>query len=201
MFRNDLVIEPSAGNGAFIPLIKSLTNNYRFYDIAPEHPEIKQADFLKIENPISDDEHLIHIIGNPPFSKVIKFIKKCCSFADTLSFILPRSFQKEHRKRSFSLNFHLVFDIDLPNNSFKTNNNYIKTCFQIWEKRLYNREKPETVFPVGFRFVKSNDNPDFAIQNHYFRTKKLVITEGLYKVKSGLFVKLDDGKKIVERNS
>ena len=50
IFSNDLVIECSAGNGSFIPLIKSLTNNYRFYDIAPENKEIEQEDFLKIEN-------------------------------------------------------------------------------------------------------------------------------------------------------
>ena len=81
IFRNDLVIECLAGNGAFIPLIKSLTNNYKFYDIAPEHKEVEQADFLQIDNPTTTDEHLIHIIGNPPFSKIIKFIKKCCSFA------------------------------------------------------------------------------------------------------------------------
>ena len=196
IFSNDLVIECSAGNGSFIPLIKSLTNNYRFYDIAPENKEIEQEDFLKIENPINDDDHLIHVITNPPFSKVVKFVKKCCSFADTISFILPRSFQKEHRKSSFPLNFHLVFAMDLPNNSFKTKNNYVKTCFQIWEKRQYTRPKPEPIFPIGFSFVKSVDNPDFALKNHYFKTNSLVITENLDKVKDGPFIKLDEGKKI-----
>jgi len=34
--KNELIIEPSAGNGAFINIIKKLSNNRRFYDIKPE---------------------------------------------------------------------------------------------------------------------------------------------------------------------
>tara|TARA_Y100000768_G_C23706148_1_gene553622 strand:- start:96 stop:356 length:261 start_codon:yes stop_codon:yes gene_type:complete len=33
--KNDLCIEPSAGNGAFINGIKSISNNYQFYDLEP----------------------------------------------------------------------------------------------------------------------------------------------------------------------
>lgn len=40
--KNDLIIEPSAGNGAFIEGIKSLSKNFKFYDIIPEHKEIKK---------------------------------------------------------------------------------------------------------------------------------------------------------------
>ena len=43
--KNDLVIEPSAGDGAFIEKIKTLTNNYEFYDLEPEHIEIKKENF------------------------------------------------------------------------------------------------------------------------------------------------------------
>ena len=32
---DDLIIEPSAGNGSFITGIKSLNNNFRFYDLEP----------------------------------------------------------------------------------------------------------------------------------------------------------------------
>jgi hypothetical protein len=41
-----VVIEPSAGNGAFIDGVKSLTNNFRFYDLEPEHGEIIRQDYL-----------------------------------------------------------------------------------------------------------------------------------------------------------
>ena len=36
----DLIIEPSAGNGAFISELKMLTCDHRFYDIEPENEEI-----------------------------------------------------------------------------------------------------------------------------------------------------------------
>ena len=43
---DDLIIEPSAGNGSFIKGIKSLTNNYIFCDLEPENEEIIKQDYL-----------------------------------------------------------------------------------------------------------------------------------------------------------
>ena len=43
---NDMIIEPSAGSGVFIPYIKRISKNYAFYDIKPEHPEIIKHNFL-----------------------------------------------------------------------------------------------------------------------------------------------------------
>ena len=37
---DELIIEPSAGNGSFITCIKSLTNHFRFYDLEPDNDEI-----------------------------------------------------------------------------------------------------------------------------------------------------------------
>ena len=80
--NDDLIIEPSAGNGAFINRIKSLTSNYLFYDIKPEHKEIIKQDFLSLDltNIINRYDN-IHIIENSPFRRqsatAIKFIKKC----------------------------------------------------------------------------------------------------------------------------
>ena len=34
---NDLILEPSAGNGSFIKGIKSITNNFKFYDLEPDN--------------------------------------------------------------------------------------------------------------------------------------------------------------------
>ena len=44
--EDDLIIEPSAGNGSFIEGIKSLSRNYRFFDIAPENDEIIKPNIL-----------------------------------------------------------------------------------------------------------------------------------------------------------
>ena len=44
--NNDIIIEPSAGTGTFIPGIKTLCNNYIFYDIEPYHQDIIKQDYL-----------------------------------------------------------------------------------------------------------------------------------------------------------
>jgi 16S rRNA A1518/A1519 N6-dimethyltransferase RsmA/KsgA/DIM1 with predicted DNA glycosylase/AP lyase activity len=91
--NNDLIIEPSCGNGSFIEIIKNLSNKYIFLDIEPENEEIIKQDYLKYKY-INDKYSKIHIIGNPPFGRqsslTIKFIKKSCEFCDSLSFILPK---------------------------------------------------------------------------------------------------------------
>ena len=65
----DLFIEPSAGNGAFINDIKQLTDNYEFYDLKPEHPDIICQDYLLLDITKYKQYKNIHIIGNPPFGR------------------------------------------------------------------------------------------------------------------------------------
>lgn len=168
--HNDIVIEPSAGNGSFIDSIKSISNNYIFYDIQPENPDIIKQDFLDLNYQIFKHYNNIHIIGNPPFGRnsslAIKFIKKSCLFADSISFILPKSFKKESYKKYFVVNFHLIYQEDLSNNSFVVNNNeYDVPCvFQIWQKKNIHREQTQTLYPVNFLFVKKHDTPDLSIR-------------------------------------
>jgi predicted RNA methylase len=189
--ENNLIIEPSAGNGAFINDIKLLSNNFRFYDIEPENDEIIKQNYLTLDNNNNNDK--IHIIGNPPFGRqsslAIKFIKKSCEISDSISFILPRSFKKDSLKKCFKLNFHLIFEIDLPSNSFLVNDiEYDVPCiFQIWEKRRENRIINIKLEPINFIFVKKEEEPhisfrrvgvnagfidnnikDKNIQSHYF---------------------------------
>ena len=124
---NDLIIEPSAGNGSFSKKIKTLTENYIFLDIEPLNDilnnDILKQDYLKFDyNQIIRKYDKIHIIGNPPFGRqsnmAFKFIKKSCEFCNSISFILPKSFKKDSMKNSIQLNFHTIFEVDLPNNSF-----------------------------------------------------------------------------------
>ena len=139
---DDLIVEQSAGNGSFIPWIKSLSNNFIFFDLEPENPEITKQDYLLYDyGIIKETFSKIHIIGNPPFGRqsslAIKFIKKSCEFCDSVSFILPKSFKKDSLKKTFPLNFHLIFEIDLPNNSFLVDSveHNVPCIFQIWEKK------------------------------------------------------------------
>jgi hypothetical protein len=205
----DLIIEPSAGNGAFIDYIEKEigchTNLY--YDIEPEHPKIKKQDFLELATDNFKKNHnRIHTIGNPPFGRqsslAIKFIKKSCSYSDTISFILPKSFKKDSYKSKIPLEFHLVKEIDLPEKSFLLNGkDYNVPCvFQIWEKRATQREPHTLLEPLSYEFVKKGDNPhisfrrvgvyagaidtntsDKSVQSHYFIRFSFQLTDSILK--------------------
>lgn len=168
---SDLIIEPSAGSGVFIPFIKTLSNNNLFLDIAPENEEIIKQDFLELDNlELVKKYKKIHIIGNPPFGRqaslAIKFIKKCCSFATSISFILPKSFKKDSMQKYFDKNFHLIYQYDLPLNSFLVNNiEYDVPCvFQIWLLKDIKRDEIIKVEPKNFCFVKKTDKPDISFR-------------------------------------
>ena len=166
--KTDLIIEPSAGNGSFINSIKKITNNYKFYDIKPEHNEIIKQDFLEVD--LTKIGENIHFLGNPPFGRqsslAIKFIKKSCMYGKSFSYILPKSFKKESLKKHIPLNFHLIKEIDLPTNSFMINNKIhdVPSIFQIWIKKNSNRQVPKKLKPNNFNFVKKNNNPDISFR-------------------------------------
>ncbi len=170
---SDLIIEPSAGNGAFIEPIQRMGCPYRLFDIAPEHPEIERQNYLEWENyrPYLDSGKKIRVIGNPPFgrqsSTAIQFIKKSCEFAQTVAFILPKSFKKESmQKKSFPPHFHLVFEMDLPENAFLVNGEpYDVPCvFQIWERKETPRTAAPKEEPRGYVFVKKTDAPHISVR-------------------------------------
>ena len=209
--NDDLIIEPSAGNGAFIKKIKTLSNNYKFYDLEPEHDEIIKQDFFDFDyTTLKNKYNNIHIIGNPPFGRqsslAIKFIKKCCLFSNTISFILPKSFKKNSMKKYFDNHYHLIFEMDLFENSFLVNEveSDVPCIFQIWKYKEEIRIKIEKQIPLHFKFVKKEEDPDISfrrvgvnsgniekeikeqsIQSHYFIkfTNNLSIDENMEKLK------------------
>lgn len=171
--RNDLIIEPSAGNGSFIDLIKTLSYNYKFYDIEPQHNDIIKKDYLLLDQKDFESKekgNKIHVIGNPPFGRqsslAIKFIKKSCLYCDTISFILPKSFKKESLQKYFPLKYHLLYEYELSKNSFFVGEKIhdVPCVFQIWEKKDFDRYIPDKLKPKGYRFVKQNENPDISFR-------------------------------------
>lgn len=170
--KKDLIIEPSAGNGSFIELIKTLSNNCRFYDLEPEHKDVHKQDFLILDlTDVKQKYKNIHIIGNPPFGRqaslAIKFIKKCCELdVSSISFILPKSFKKDSMKKHFSSHYHLIFEIDLMENSFLVNDieSDVPCIFQIWQYRDEERKQIKNIEPINFKFVKKADNPDISFR-------------------------------------
>jgi predicted RNA methylase len=212
---NDLIIEPSAGNGAFIRGIKTLSNHYRFYDLEPEHEDVIQQDYLKLDSKKLLESHKLsvaftensaivsscNVIGNPPFGRqsslAIKFIKKSCEFCDSVSFILPKSFKKESLRKSFPLNFHLIVEIDLPKDSFLVNGQEynVDTVFQIWAKKDHLREVVETVEPANFKFVKISENPDISFRRVGVYAGKIDI-DIVKSEQSHYFIKFTNDKSI-----
>jgi len=169
----DLIVEPSAGNGAFIGMIKKLCKNHIFFDIKPEHKEVLKMNYLKFPSEVVIESKFrkVHVIGNPPFGRcsslAIKFIRKSCEYCDTLSFILPRSFKKESMKKKFPSNFHLVCEKNIPDNAFEVDGNThtVACVFQIWEKRDRRRRSRKASQPAGFKFCKASEHPDIAVRS------------------------------------
>ena len=171
--NTDIIIEPSAGNGSFINGLRELSSNCLFYDIEPEHTDIIKQDYLEYSissiNEI-DPNTKIHVVGNPPFGRqstlAIQFIKKSCTFAHSISFILPKSFKKNSMRNKIPRNFHLIFEHELPEKSFSVDNEHVNVpcIFQIWEKRDELRDIPIVEKPIGFEFVTKKDPHDISFR-------------------------------------
>lgn len=169
---NDLIIEPSAGNGSFIQEITHLCQNTLFYDIEPEHSGILKQNYLLLNSKTITTLGKIHVIGNPPFGRqstlAIQFIKKSAEFADSISFILPKSFKKDSMQNHFPKQFHLIYQMDLANNSFLQDGNPVDVpcVFQIWQKQQEERASliKLDADPTIFQFVKQDENPDISFR-------------------------------------
>lgn len=203
--NTDLIIEPSAGNGSFINSIKSLSQNYKFYDIQPEHNEIIKIDFLNLDHfKLKDEFKNIHIIGNPPFGRqsslAIKFIKKCCLFANSISFILPKSFKKDSMQKYFNEYYHLIHETDLLDNSFLVNNiEYNVPCvFQIWIYKEKPRPKIEKKKPLHFKFVKKEENPDISFRRVGVYAGKIMTEINNKNKQSHYFIKFTNNYSVAE---
>lgn len=137
----DNIIEPSAGTGVFVEILK----NFRLeaIDIQPRHESVIKADFF-LWSPTGRGRTLV--IGNPPFgqraSLAMKFLERATHFSDVVAFVLPRSFQKYTFQNRVDPNFHLVDS--LLGDQFVGEDGTsirVKTVFQIWERRNYERRK------------------------------------------------------------
>ena len=202
---DDLIVEPSAGNGSFINGIKSLISNFRFYDLEPDNNEIIKQDYLLYDyGIIRKDFSKIHIIGNPPFGRqssfAIKFIKKSCEFCESISFILPKSFKKDSLKKTFPLHFHLIFEIDLPDKSFLVDGKeHDVTCiFQIWEKKNVNRIVNAKLEPNNFIFVEKTENPDISFRRVGVNAGTIDKKINEKSVQSHYFIKFTNEKSITD---
>ena len=138
-FENeDVIVEPCAGDGAFLSILCLLTDFVVGYDLNPKSKYILKQDFLTLESPAKPINSKMYVVGCPPFEETLlqAFLQKSCEFADVIAFIVPKTF-----KSSFP-NFNHIKTIDLPNNSFRiipedeSIELSIPCEFQIWERKV-----------------------------------------------------------------
>lgn len=200
---SDIVIEPSAGNGAFIEYIKPLTNEAIFYDIEPENEEIVKQDYLELKyEPLLNKN--VHIIGNPPFGRqsslASKFIKHSALFCKSISFILPKSFKKDSLKKAFPLKFHLLFECDIPDNSFLVEGveHDVPCVFQIWERKTHDRVIAAALQPIHFEFVSKEQPHDISFRRVGVNAGVIEINTEEKSKQSHYFIKFTNSASVID---
>ena len=135
-----LIVEPSAGDGAFFDALPA--DRRVGLDIDPRHDDVATVDFLTWEPPTSSGRILT--IGNPPFGQraalAVAFLNAACAFSDVVAFILPRSFNKYTFQNRVPSAFHLLGSFDCSDFRGRDGSKQrVKTVFQVWEKRPHDR--------------------------------------------------------------
>ncbi|HAE74572.1 MAG TPA: hypothetical protein DCG44_05185 [Candidatus Aquiluna sp.] len=163
-------LEPAGGTGSFIEAlnmagIEAVTS----VDKYPMHPGVIQADFLEWETMDTD----LLTISNPPFGRnnalSVPFFNRAAKFSSHIAFLVPRSWRKWSVQNRLDTRFHLVLDVDVAVQyedvlgAKIAKRNDLRTCFQIWEKRLELR--PVIAVPDnGFIQKSSPNDADLAIR-------------------------------------
>jgi hypothetical protein len=156
------IIEPSGGNGVFISQWPFVTA----YDIAPEHPDIIQQDFLTLNIPYKKGRLFI---GNPPYGRgmllAMKFFKKCVDLGDYISFILPIS-QLD--------NTMILYEFDLVHSEDLGKKNYsgveLHCCLNIYRRPVNGKlnNKPQ-VNPKDITIVRQDHKNYDELVNYDIR--------------------------------
>lgn len=139
------IIEPSAGDGSFLDLLPK--EKRVGVDLVKQHSEVIESDFFKWYpdnySPLFIDSKSNNmIVGNPPFGKnsnlAIRFFNHGAVFADTIAFVIPRTWRKWSVQHKLDNRFGLYLDATLPFQSFYVDDkpwHRIRCCFQVWSKR------------------------------------------------------------------
>ena len=189
----DVIVEPSAGSGAFfvhLPPAKRVG-----VDLEPACEGVIEQDYFKFVDiaaackmfPVEGKTYLV--VGNPPFGKnsslARKFFNASALFADTIAFVLPRTFRKPSTLNQLNKYFHLTQEVSLGTDAFHLpdgTTHDVPCVFQVWER--YSR--PRLKIPVvaecdDFRFIdiaKSHIRT-YTLQVTDLRTGKERILEGV----------------------
>lgn len=195
------VLEPCCGNGHLIKGLDDVT----VWDLHEyEIPLDRVGNFLE-QKP---DEKFDLVLTNPPFGFLgglaCDILNHATLFTDRIGIILPQCFRKVQRIDRINEYFHPVGDYNLPNETYilpDGKEKYVRTCFQMWERRDYKRKKfGNTSYEEFFTQVPYEE------AEYYLRTQGStagMILEGLaypetgkvYNHNSGRFMK--GGKDLI----
>ena len=192
----DLIIEPSAGSGAFFNNLHG--DNVIGLDLAPENDNIEEADWF--EYSIDEKYKNVLVIGNPPFGKrnnlSQKFLRHASSFDNvkTIAFILPDVFNKHTLQKSVPINYRLKEIIKLPRNSFEVDGEdyHVPCSFFIFDKSdgdclrfnpilyketddwVYGTKLDYDFFVMGASLKTVKDIPEETNRGYYIKVKNNV---------------------------
>lgn len=162
------ILEPSAGAGAFYNLMPP--NKRIGIDLDPKITELITSDFLKW-NPAIGQLGRCAVVGNPPFGTqskhAVAFFNHATSFADTIAFIVPITWDKWSVQRRLDRRWKLISTSLLQPNSFTLDNQdyEVRCVFQVWTLRddlgddLRVRNAPVTTHP-DFVFLSKSQASD-----------------------------------------
>jgi len=148
--KNVTWLEPAGGKGAFIEALLSRgIRDIVSFDIEPLHKMVQLTEDFLTENLSEMNLEQSITLTNPPFGRAnslaIPFFNKCAEVSDYIGFIVPKSWRKWSVINKLNMSFHCIYDeelqvnYDYPNADVKSKNK-LATVFQIWERRLTQRE-------------------------------------------------------------
>lgn len=165
----DFVIEPSAGNGAFLKNIQH--DNVVGIDIDPEHSCIKKMSWFDYNIPEKYENVLV--IGNPPFgirNELSKqFIIHASKFKNvkTIAFILPDVYNKHTLQRYVPKRFNLTKIIKMQENAFMIGEKEYNVCcsfFVFQENGIIDLRFNPTLYKKSIHWhYGSSTNYDFFV--------------------------------------
>lgn len=153
-----LIVEPSAGAGAFLDALPQAVG----LDIEPDDDRIMRTDWLTHEM----DGHGGLLVGNPPFGRRSSLAKAFIRRGDvlgfeTIAFILPDTFRKMTAQSVFGADWRLIVEEALDDDTFEHPDGPVRIpcVFQVWTKRpgALNLRKRKAEQPAAYTFLGRAD--------------------------------------------
>jgi len=176
---NKRVLEPCVGSGVLVDGLPGSIIGQDIKDYGWSRTFIR--DYLKMP-PMPVDL----VFTNPPFGTMcnlaVKFFNKACQDSNRVAMIIPATFRKASIQDQLNLDYHLIVDEDLPNQNFDLpdgSKKWVRTIFQMWEKRHYKRDKIKDLVKITDYFIrlKSPESDCYAFRTQGASAGKIL--EGL----------------------